>query len=142
MTDVEILTNQGELVIREEKINVKPYTWMETLQMVKHLKVVLSAIGNNMEKLQNVVTTMDSGNTIVAFTNILSIIDEANDGDALVNAIKKLVSVGIKRDEKFVEDLDVEEIFEAGKVVFEVNKDFFGKVMGKMKITPNMEANE
>lgn len=131
MNEVEILTNEKTVVIGGESIVVKPYSWVNSLKMAKYLSVILKTLVDNIDEFSSF-SEADTENGIVFAEKILALAEKAGKDD-VVEALTVLVAVGIKKDEEFVANLPLDEACEAALAVYEVNKDFFTKMMKTKK---------
>lgn len=138
-TEIDVLLAGKEVEIKGEKLQVKPYNWVNTLKMAKPFRTVLQAIFDNSERV-SVLSNIDKMTGAQQMYAILDIVAGFDNSDEVIDALAELISASIGKDMDYVKDLDIDEVIELGIDVFTVNKDFFAQKMQKItKLVPQKE---
>lgn len=138
-TEIEVLLAGKEVEVKGEKLQIKPYNWVNTLKMAKPFRTVLQAIFDNSERVSALssIDKMTGAQQMYALLDIVAGFDNSNE---VIDSLAEFIAASIGKDAEYVKDLDIDEVIELGIDVFKVNKDFFARKMKKItKLMPQKE---
>ena len=146
MDERKVLLAGQEIEVGGEKLTIKPLSWADTLRAVTPLGKILKFI-------------MDNGAALDAATGGLGQLaeesKEASEGtqtersgllggtlaaimsvEGIEEVVAALLEIGVlatKKEAAFLESLPLDDAITVGRVVFEVNRDFFIRTLAKVK---------
>ena len=137
LSETEVLFAEKEVVIGNETIVIKPYSWAQSMKLVKPLGVIVQVVFKNADKLQ--LATKNFGKADTVIEQVMPIIDLFNEIEieTLADAICEFLVTATKKDKEYIQSLGVDDVLEVGKAVYEVNKGFFSKRLGFQMNTPS-----
>lgn len=145
MDEIKMLLAGKEIEVGGEKLTIKPLSWADTLRAIKPLGKIVKFITDNSaaldamtgglgaiakeqkdgEKMQLERTEL-LGGTLAAIMSV----------EGVEEVVEALLTIGVmatKKDAAFLEKLPLDDAITVGRVVFEVNRDFFIRTLTKNK---------
>lgn len=132
-----LLTSEGsDITIRNEKINVKAYNWIQTLKMANPFRTVIHTVFDNSDKIGSL-AEFQGASAIKQFYAIVDLFADIDNVEEFADALSEMIAESIGKEKDYVKLLDIDEVVELAIAVFKVNKDFFAQKLEKvMKLIP------
>lgn len=132
--EIDVLLAEKEVVVNGEKILIKPYSWAQSMKIVQPIGVLLEVVVSNVEKIDSALKNFSkSENKIGQIQTIIDLLDSV-DVDKVTESMSYLIQLAIKKPKDYVDELMIDEIFDLGAAIYEVNKSFFKKRLAVMKL--------
>lgn len=130
--EINVLCAGKEIEINGECVKIKPLNWLNGLQAVKPLTVLVGALVQNADSLQETIQNLsdekqDLKTKVQIFTELISDVNV----EELVASLSKLMMLGSGKNQSYIEGLLVDDAVKLGLAIYEVNKDFFGQRLMK-----------
>lgn len=131
LNEADILFAEKEIKIGDETITIKPYSWAQSMKLVKPLGVIMHLLVKHADAIQEAITEYESAELII--NQVMPIIDLLGnvESEELVKALTNFMVEATQKDEAYIQELMLDEVFELGSAVYDVNKNFFKKRFAK-----------
>lgn len=130
--EINVLCAGKEIEINGDCVKIKPLNWLAGLQAVKPLTVLVGALVQNADSLQETIQNLsdekqDLKTKVQIFTDLITDVNV----EELVTALSKLMMLGSGKSQAYIEGLLADDAIKLGLAIYEVNKDFFGQRLMK-----------
>lgn len=141
VNEADILFAEKEIKIGDETITIKPYSWAQSMKLVKPLGVIIHLLIDHADELQKALKEFDKAKTKTIIYQAMPIIDLLGDveSEKLVKALTDFMVAATGKNEAYIQGLMLDEVFELGTVVYDVNKGFFTK---RLAIQTNLPSKK
>ena len=146
MDEMKVLLAGQEIEVGGEKLTIKPLSWADTLRAVTPLGKIVKFITDNGAALDAATGGLGQlaeaskeagedaqqgrsgliGGTLAAIMSVEGI-------EEVVAALLEIGVLATKKEAAFIESLPLDDAITVGRVVFEVNRDFFIRTLAKNK---------
>ena len=146
MDEMKVLLAGQEIEVGGEKLTIKPLAWADTLRAVTPLGKIVKFITDNGAALnaatgglgQLVEEQKDTGEDVQLergqlMGGVLAAIMSVEGVEEVVAALLEIGVLATKKEAAFIESLPLDDAITVGRVVFEVNRDFFIRTLAKIK---------
>jgi len=143
VNEADILFAEKEIKIGDETITIKPYSWAQSMKLVKPLGTIMHVLINHIDDIHKVLNGFNKSenivNQVMPFINLLGDIE----GEELVDALTEFMAVAARKDEAYIQALMLDDAFKLANAVYDVNKSFFTKRLATMKMNqPSKKAEK
>ncbi|WP_110955213.1 hypothetical protein [Anaerosinus massiliensis] len=143
LNEADILFAEKEIKIGDETITIKPYSWAQSMKLVKPLGVIMHLLLKHADELQMALKEYEGAKSII--NQAMPIIDLLGDieSEELVKALTDFMVTATGKNEVYIQGLMLDDVFELGTAVYDVNKGFFTKRLAKVQtVQPSKKAEK
>lgn len=151
LTEMEILTLEKEVTVGGNTVTVKPYSWADSIRMVKHFGTLFKTLYIHSDDITALISSLeplpdDADDEARALRRseqihaIISLLDGMKNTEDVLAALTEMVAASTKLEHGYIQSLPIDEALELGMAVFEINKNFFTSKGPKMREILKLDA--
>lgn len=130
--EMRILTAGKSLWINGREVEVKPYSWVNTMKIGKPLSVVLRVFLTHSDGLKSALTESDGQPSALQLMKLVNFLGAIEEIDELTEALTEMVKMSAALPEEEIQQLLFDDFLKLAMAAWEVNRDFFVKRLRPM----------
>ena len=140
--EMRILTAGKSLWINGKEVQVKPYSWVNTLKLGKPLSVVVQVILAHNDGIKETLQEAENQPSTLQLMKVVNFLGSIEEIDELTEALTEMVKLSSALTEEEIHQLFLDDFLKLAMAAWEVNRDFFVKRLRPMveKVKPQIKG--